>query len=42
LGKQLIEKFKLDADKDAQTFAIGIKELWEIPEVGSCNFYNLA
>ncbi len=31
LGKQLIEKFKLDADKDAQTFAIGIKELWEIP-----------
>jgi electron-transferring-flavoprotein dehydrogenase len=31
LGKQLIEKFKLDAGKDAQTFAIGIKELWEIP-----------
>jgi len=31
LGKQLIEKFQLDADKDAQTFAIGIKELWEIP-----------
>ena len=31
LGKQVIEQFKLDADKDAQTFAIGIKELWEIP-----------
>ncbi len=31
LGKQLIEQFKLDAGKDAQTFAIGIKELWEIP-----------
>ncbi|MDP4623206.1 MAG: electron transfer flavoprotein-ubiquinone oxidoreductase [Hydrogenophaga sp.] len=31
LGKQLIEQFKLDAGQDAQTFAIGIKELWEIP-----------
>jgi len=31
LGKQLIEQFKLDTGKDAQTFAIGIKELWEIP-----------
>jgi electron-transferring-flavoprotein dehydrogenase len=29
LGKQLIAKFKLDEGKDAQTFAIGIKELWE-------------
>lgn len=31
LGKQVIEKFQLDEGKDAQTFAIGIKELWEIP-----------
>ncbi len=31
LGKQLIEKFKLAEGKDTQTFAIGIKELWEIP-----------
>jgi electron-transferring-flavoprotein dehydrogenase len=31
LGKQLIAKFKLDDGKDAQTFAIGIKELWEVP-----------
>ncbi len=30
LGKQLIEKFKLDAGKDPQSFGIGIKELWEI------------
>ena len=31
LGKQLIAHYGLDAGKDAQTFAIGIKELWEIP-----------
>jgi electron-transferring-flavoprotein dehydrogenase len=30
LGKQVIERFKLDEGKDTQTFAIGIKELWEI------------
>ena len=30
LGKQLIAKYKLDAGKDAQTYAIGVKELWEI------------
>jgi electron-transferring-flavoprotein dehydrogenase len=30
LGKQLIARYKLDAGKDPQTFAIGIKELWEI------------
>ncbi|MDE2428439.1 MAG: electron transfer flavoprotein-ubiquinone oxidoreductase [Burkholderiales bacterium] len=30
LGKQLISRFKLDKDKDPQTYAIGIKELWEI------------
>ncbi len=30
LGKQLIARFKLDAGKDPLTYAIGIKELWEI------------
>ena len=30
LGKQLIEKFNLDVDSDAQHYGIGIKELWEI------------
>jgi electron-transferring-flavoprotein dehydrogenase len=30
LGKQLIEKFRLDAGRDPQTYALGIKELWEI------------
>jgi electron-transferring-flavoprotein dehydrogenase len=30
LGKQLIEKFKLNAGKAPQSFAIGIKELWEV------------
>jgi electron-transferring-flavoprotein dehydrogenase len=34
LGKQLISKYKLDAGKDPQTYAIGIKEIWEIkPEL---------
>jgi electron-transferring-flavoprotein dehydrogenase len=31
LGKQLIAKYQLDKGKDPQSFAIGIKELWEIP-----------
>jgi electron-transferring-flavoprotein dehydrogenase len=31
LGKQLIAHFKLDAGKDPQSYAIGIKELWEVP-----------
>ena len=30
LGRELIEKFKLAAGKDPQTYALGIKELWEI------------
>ena len=30
LGKQLITKFKLDEGRDPQTYALGIKELWEI------------
>jgi electron-transferring-flavoprotein dehydrogenase len=31
LTKHLIEKFKLDANSDAQTYGIGIKELWQLP-----------
>ncbi|MGQ9724968.1 MAG: electron transfer flavoprotein-ubiquinone oxidoreductase [Tepidimonas sp.] len=31
LGKTLIARFRLDEGKDPQTYAIGIKELWEIP-----------
>ncbi|MGL4574716.1 MAG: electron transfer flavoprotein-ubiquinone oxidoreductase [Burkholderiaceae bacterium] len=30
LGKLLIAKFKLDEGKDPQSYAIGVKELWEI------------
>ncbi len=30
LGKQLIARFDLNQGKDPQTYAIGIKELWEI------------
>ncbi|SIT41720.1 Electron transfer flavoprotein-ubiquinone oxidoreductase [Paraburkholderia piptadeniae] len=30
LGRQLIAKFKLDADSEPQTYGIGIKELWEV------------
>ena len=30
LGRQLISKFKLDADCDPQTYGLGIKEVWEI------------
>ncbi len=32
LGKELISKFKLDADSDPQHYGIGLKEVWEIPE----------
>ncbi len=31
LAKQLIAKFRLDANSDPQTFGIGIKELWQLP-----------
>jgi electron-transferring-flavoprotein dehydrogenase len=31
LGKQLIAKYQLDDGRDPSTFALGIKELWEIP-----------
>ncbi|MDQ6629381.1 MAG: electron transfer flavoprotein-ubiquinone oxidoreductase [Pseudomonadota bacterium] len=30
LGRQLIERFKLDAGKDPQSYGIGLKELWEV------------
>lgn len=30
LGRQLIERFRLDAGKDPQAYAIGLKELWEV------------
>jgi electron-transferring-flavoprotein dehydrogenase len=30
LGRQLIERFQLDADCDPQSYAIGVKELWEV------------
>lgn len=30
LGKQLIERFHLDADADPQHYGIGIKELWDV------------
>ncbi|MGH1486702.1 MAG: electron transfer flavoprotein-ubiquinone oxidoreductase [Cellvibrionaceae bacterium] len=32
LGKQLIQQFNLDLDKDPQHYGIGIKELWQIEE----------
>lgn len=31
-SKQLIQHFKLDADSDPQTYGIGLKELWSVPE----------
>ena len=31
LGKQLIARFGLDRRRDPQSYAIGIKELWEVP-----------
>ena len=30
LGRQLIEKYKLDQGRDPQSYGIGIKEMWEI------------
>src|SRR5690348_10985454 len=32
LSKRLIQRFGLRDDSDPQTYAIGIKELWEVPE----------
>jgi electron-transferring-flavoprotein dehydrogenase len=31
LGKRIIARYRLDAGRDPQTYAIGIKELWEVP-----------
>ena len=32
LGKEIIKKFELDKNKSPQHYALGIKEIWEIPE----------
>ncbi len=32
LSKQLIKHFKLDNESDPQTYGIGFKELWQLPE----------
>lgn len=34
-SKELIQKFELNKDSDPQTYGIGIKELWSVPE-GQC------
>jgi len=31
LGKQLIARYRLDQGRDAPSYAVGIKELWEVP-----------
>jgi electron-transferring-flavoprotein dehydrogenase len=31
LTKELVRRFKLDADCDPQTYALGLKELWQLP-----------
>ncbi|MDZ4075774.1 MAG: electron transfer flavoprotein-ubiquinone oxidoreductase [Hylemonella sp.] len=31
LGKQIIAKYKLDEGRDPQSYALGVKELWEVP-----------
>ena len=31
LGKQLIARYELDKGRDPQSYALGVKELWEIP-----------
>jgi electron-transferring-flavoprotein dehydrogenase len=35
LSKELIERFKLDADSDPQVYGVGIKELWQVAP-GKC------
>ena len=30
LGRQLISRFRLDAGRDPQSYALGVKELWEV------------
>jgi electron-transferring-flavoprotein dehydrogenase len=31
LGRQLIARFRLDEGRDPQSYAIGVKELWDVP-----------
>ena len=31
LGKELIQRFDLDAGKQPQHYALGLKEIWELP-----------
>ncbi len=31
LGKQLIQKFNLDSNRQAQHYGLGVKELWQVP-----------
>lgn len=31
LTKQLVARFRLDVDRNPQTYGIGVKELWEVP-----------
>jgi electron-transferring-flavoprotein dehydrogenase len=31
LGRQLIAKYQLDQGRDPQSYALGVKELWEVP-----------
>ncbi len=31
LTKQLVQKFNLDSDRNPQSYAVGVKELWDIP-----------
>lgn len=35
LGKELIERYKLDEGKAPQHYGLGIKELWDVPEAQS-------
>ena len=37
LTKQLIERLQLDAGKSPQVYAIGVKEVWELPEESAQN-----
>ena len=32
LAKMLIQKYKLDQDKNCQIYSLGVKELWSVPE----------
>lgn len=36
LSKQIIKQFKLDKNSQPQTYGLGIKEIWEVPE-GQCS-----